>query len=101
LLPVVSLFGFLSSSKEARSARTFCSSVHVIEHVSAQLILFNIEPDTLNIDPNKIEEALKSAIRAILPVHLYGHPCEMNTVSKLALNYELAAIDDSILELSA
>jgi dTDP-4-amino-4,6-dideoxygalactose transaminase len=42
----------------------------------------------------------QSAIRAILPVHLDGHLCKMNAVSELALNHDLAAIDDSILELS-
>ena len=41
---------------------TFCSTVHVIEQVGARPILVDIEPDTLNIDPNKIEGALKSAI---------------------------------------
>jgi dTDP-4-amino-4,6-dideoxygalactose transaminase len=79
---------------------TFCSSVHVIEQVGAKPILVDVEPDTLNIDPNKIEEVLKFRIRGLLPVHLYGHLCKMNAVSELALNHDLAAIDDSILELS-
>jgi dTDP-4-amino-4,6-dideoxygalactose transaminase len=42
---------------------TFCSSVHVIEQVGAKPILVDIEPDTLNIDPERVEEVLKSAIR--------------------------------------
>jgi dTDP-4-amino-4,6-dideoxygalactose transaminase len=86
---------------------TFCSTVHVIEQVGAKPILVDVEPDTLNIDPNKIEEVLKFRIpnsefriRGLLPVHLYGHLCKMNAVSELALNHDLAAIDDSILELS-
>jgi dTDP-4-amino-4,6-dideoxygalactose transaminase len=41
---------------------TFCSTVHVIEQVGARPILVDIEPDTLNVDPNKIEDAFKSAI---------------------------------------
>jgi len=41
---------------------TFCSTVHVIEQVGAKPILVDIEPDTLNIDPNKIEEVLKFRI---------------------------------------
>ena len=41
---------------------TFCSSVHVIEQVGAKPILVDVEPDTLNIDPNKIEEVLKFRI---------------------------------------
>jgi len=42
---------------------TFCSSVHVIEHVGATPVLVDVEPDTLNIDPEKIEAAIKSEIR--------------------------------------
>jgi dTDP-4-amino-4,6-dideoxygalactose transaminase len=41
---------------------TFCSTGHVIEQVGAKPILVDVEPDTLNIDPNKIEDAFKSAI---------------------------------------
>jgi dTDP-4-amino-4,6-dideoxygalactose transaminase len=93
---------------------TFCSSVHVIEHVGARPILVDIKPDTLNIDPEKIEEILKSefrnpwpvqgranftgphyAIRAILPVHLYGHPCEMDALTQIAREYNLAIIEDA------
>jgi len=65
---------------------TFCSCVHVIEQVGAHPILVDVYPDTLNIDTNRIEEVLKSAIRnpkfvikAILPVHLYGHRCDMDS----------------------
>jgi dTDP-4-amino-4,6-dideoxygalactose transaminase len=42
---------------------TFCSTVHVIEQVGARPILVDVEPDTLNIDPAKIKDVLKSAIR--------------------------------------
>ncbi len=81
---------------------TFCSSVHVIEHVGAQPILVDVDPDTLNIDPNKIEVVLKStirnlqsAIKAILPVHLYGHPCDMATIMELAKKYNLYVVEDA------
>lgn len=42
---------------------TFCSTVHVIEQVGAKPILVDIEPDTLNIDPNRVQDVLQSAIR--------------------------------------
>jgi len=81
---------------------TFCSSVHVIEHVGARPILVDVEPDTLNICPEKIEEALqseirnpKSEIRAILPVHLYGHPCDMDAILEIAHQHNLAVIEDA------
>ena len=81
---------------------TFCSSVHVIEQVSAQPILVDVEPETLSIDPNEIEKALKSGIsnpkskiKAILPVHLYGHACNMDQVIDLAQEYQLKVIEDA------
>lgn len=82
---------------------TFCSSVHVIEHVGAHPILVDVEPDTLNIDPGKVAEAIeklqvsssKFQVRAIIPVHLYGHPCDMDALGNIARRYDLAVIEDA------
>jgi dTDP-4-amino-4,6-dideoxygalactose transaminase len=83
---------------------TFCSGVHVIEQVGAHPILVDVEPDTLNIDPAKIREALKKLsgqqefrgkVKAILPVHLYGHPCEMDSLLEIAREHRLAIIEDA------
>ena len=77
---------------------TFCSCVHVIEHVGARPVLVDVEPDTLNIDPEKIAKALDNSpfrIRAILPVHLYGHPCDMDAIWEIARQYDLAIIEDA------
>jgi dTDP-4-amino-4,6-dideoxygalactose transaminase len=85
------------------TAMTFCSSVHVIEQVGARPILVDVEEDTLNIDPFRIAEAIeklkaqgsKLKVRAILPVHLYGHPCDMETIMGLARKYDLRVIEDA------
>jgi dTDP-4-amino-4,6-dideoxygalactose transaminase len=80
------------------SPMTFCSSVHVIEHVGARPLLVDVEPDTLNIDPSKVERAIDTQggrLRAILPVHLYGHPCDMDPLVALARKHELAIIEDA------
>ena len=81
---------------------TFCSSVHVIEQVGAKPILVDVQPDTLNIDPAKIEEVLKLAtcnskleVKALLPVHLYGHPCNMDAIMAIAQKYDLRIIEDA------
>lgn len=83
---------------------TFCSGVHVIEQVGARPILIDVEPDTLNIDPAKVKAAVEewSASRnpsyrpkAILPVHLYGHPCEMNSLVEIARDHGLSIIEDA------
>jgi dTDP-4-amino-4,6-dideoxygalactose transaminase len=88
---------------------TFCSTIHVIEHLGARPILVDVEPDTLNIDPIQVEAAIRSAIsnqeaavggqqsavRAIMPVHLYGHPCEMDALLDLAARYNLHILEDA------
>jgi dTDP-4-amino-4,6-dideoxygalactose transaminase len=84
---------------------TFCSTIHVIEHVGARPLLVDVEPDTLNIDPNQVREAAKksfqsrgsngSRVKAILPVHLYGHPCDLAVLVDIAREYRLAILEDA------
>lgn len=81
---------------------TFCSGVSVIEWVGARPLLVDIDPKTLNIDPEKIGAALKKLtktsrqkIKAIIPVHFAGHPCEMDGLSELARRYHLEIIEDA------
>ena len=80
---------------------TFVSSVHVIEHTGARPVLADVEPDTLNIDPRRVAEAIGASrakglrVKALLPVHLYGHPCDMNPLMELAREYGLAVVEDA------
>jgi dTDP-4-amino-4,6-dideoxygalactose transaminase len=55
----------------------------------------DIEPDTFNIDPRQIERAITKKTKAILPVHLYGHPCDINAVSEVARKHGLPMIEDA------
>jgi len=77
---------------------TFCSSIHVIEHLGARPLLVDVEPDTLNIDPARVEAAARNAgktVRAVLPVHLYGHPCELDALWATADRHGLALVEDA------
>lgn len=81
---------------------TFCSGIHVIEHVGATPILSDVEPDTLNLDPDGVrrqidlaETKLGRRVKAIMPVHLYGHPCDRDAILKVAAEYHLAVIEDA------
>src|SRR5579859_1410357 len=83
---------------------TFCSGVHVIEHVGAHPILVDVQPDTLNIDPSRVREAIEKSIsaqahtgriKAILPVHLYGHPYDVDAILEIAREFKLAVIEDA------
>jgi dTDP-4-amino-4,6-dideoxygalactose transaminase len=83
---------------------TFCSSIHVIEHVGARPMLVDVEQDTLNIDPAGVQKTIEKAasraetgerFRAILPVHLYGHPCDMDTILEIGTQYGLSVVEDA------
>lgn len=79
---------------------TFCSTAHVIEHVGARPIFIDIEPDTLNIDLERVEAFLdvqdaRRPVRAMLPVHLYGHPCELDRLDAVALAHDLVVVEDA------
>lgn len=80
---------------------TFCASVNVIEHVGARPILVDVEPDTLNIDPQQIEKAITPKTKAILPVHYSGHPVELDPIYELAERYNLYVIEDAAHAVSA
>ncbi len=74
---------------------TFAASVNVIEHVGATPVLVDVEPDTLNIDPAKVERAITSATRAIIAVHYAGHPVELDALRDLAVRHNLHLIEDA------
>jgi dTDP-4-amino-4,6-dideoxygalactose transaminase len=74
---------------------TFSSTVHVIEHVGATPVLVDVEPGNLCIDPALVAEAVGAATKAILPVHLYGHPCAMEALLEIANAHDLRVIEDA------
>jgi dTDP-4-amino-4,6-dideoxygalactose transaminase len=80
---------------------TFCSTVHVIEHLGARPVLVDVEPDTLCIDPRAVERALSPRTKGILPVHLYGHPCELDALLDLARARNLFVLEDAAHSLPA
>jgi dTDP-4-amino-4,6-dideoxygalactose transaminase len=74
---------------------TFCSTANVVVHQGATPILVDVEPDTLNIDPERLEAALTPRTRAVLPVHLYGHPCDMDRIGEIAEAHNLLVVEDA------
>jgi dTDP-4-amino-4,6-dideoxygalactose transaminase len=74
---------------------TFCAGANVIEHIRATPRFADVEPDTLNLDPRAIEEAITPRTRAILAVHYAGHPAELDTIRDIAQRHHLALIEDA------
>jgi dTDP-4-amino-4,6-dideoxygalactose transaminase len=73
---------------------TFCATVLAILHVGATPVLADIGSDG-NIDPEQIEKRITSRTRAIIPVHMAGLPCEMNTIWALARRHGIHVIEDA------
>jgi dTDP-4-amino-4,6-dideoxygalactose transaminase len=79
---------------------TFSSSAHVIEHLGATPVFVDVDPETLNIDPQRVADVASGA-RAILPVHLYGHPCDMPALLDIAEQSGALVLEDSAHALAA
>jgi dTDP-4-amino-4,6-dideoxygalactose transaminase len=73
---------------------TFCATVSVIMHVGATPVLADIGPDG-NIDPASIAERISPRTKAIIPVHLAGAPCDMDSIWKLAKQHRLFVVEDA------
>ncbi len=74
---------------------TFAASVNVIEHVGATPVLVDVEPDTLNLQPDAVERAITPNTKAIIAVHYAGHPVELNALRAIADEYHLHLIEDA------
>lgn len=74
---------------------TFAATAEAIFACRAKPIFVDIDEKTFNINPDKIEAAITSKTKAILPVHLYGQPCDMAKINKIAKQHNLKVIEDS------
>lgn len=74
---------------------TFASTVNVILHAGARPVLVDVDRESQNIDPDRIEAAITARTRAILPVHMAGRPCDMDAISQIAERHDLHVIEDA------
>jgi len=74
---------------------TFFATVATIGYVGAVPVYVDIDPRTFNIDVSKIEAAITERTRAILPVHLYGQPADMDPILDIARRHNLVVIEDA------
>lgn len=74
---------------------SFVATSHSLLWNGIKPVFVDIDPDTLNLDPAKIEAAITPQTTAIMPVHCYGHPCDAGAIQKIADNYNLKVIYDA------
>ena len=73
---------------------TFAATINAVIHSNATPVIVDIELDSWCIDPISIESAITKKTKAIIPVHLFGQPCNMDAIMKIARKYKLKVIED-------
>ena len=76
-------------------ASTFVATVAAIDYVGARPVFVDVEPGTLNMDTSQIMARVTEKTRAIVPVHLHGHPSDMDPILDIAASYGLRVIEDA------
>jgi dTDP-3-amino-3,4,6-trideoxy-alpha-D-glucose transaminase len=74
---------------------TFIATWLAVEQVGASVVPVDVDPDTYNISPARVREAITTRTRAIIAVHLYGQPADMQVLAELSAGYGLALIEDA------
>lgn len=73
---------------------TFVATASSVVYTGARPVFVDVDPQTWCIDPNLIEERITKKTKAIIPVHIYGHPCDMYPITDIARKYNLLVIED-------
>lgn len=85
----------LNSGEVITTPFTFPATVHVLFWNRIQPVFCDIDPKTYNLDPNQIEKLITPDTRAILPVHVYGTPCDVDAIQAIAERHGLHVIYDA------
>ena len=74
---------------------TFVATSHAIRRIGATPVFADVDPDTLCMTPESAEKRITEKTKAIVPVHVYGHPCDLDGFERLAKKYDLRLIYDA------
>ena len=85
----------LNSGEVITTPFTFAATPHVLYWNGIRPVFCDIEPRSFNLDPNRIEELITPDTRAIMPVHVYGTPCDIDAIQKIADRHGLPVIYDA------
>lgn len=87
--------GVQAGDEVITTSNTFIATAEAISYLGAKPVFVDIDPSTANLDPRRVEQAINSRSRAIIPVHLYGRPAEMDAIREIATRHRLAVVEDA------
>ncbi|MCB0214357.1 MAG: DegT/DnrJ/EryC1/StrS family aminotransferase [Anaerolineae bacterium] len=88
-------YGIGPGDEVITAANTFIATALVISYTGAIPVLVDVDPQTYTMDISRLENAITPRTKAIMPVHLYGHPANMDPIVEIAKHYELVVIEDA------
>lgn len=95
LLLALKALGIVEGDEVITSTWTFTATAMTIYHAGAKPVLVDVDPVTLNMDPERVEAAVTSRTRAIIPVHFAGLACNMDAIGDIAKRHGLKVIEDA------
>ena len=95
LIAAIGAIGIEPGDEVIVSPWTMCASATSILHWNAIPVFADIEDQTFNLDPKSVEENITPYTKAIMAVHMYGHPCDMQPIIDIATKYRLKVIEDA------
>ena len=87
--------GVQAGDEVITTPNTFLATAEAITYCGARPIFVDIDPATANLDPKLLERAIRPCTRAIIPVHLYGRPADMNAILEIAALHNLRVLEDA------
>src|SRR5712691_9661253 len=91
---ILRAFELPAASEIIFPALTFWVVPEIARRAGLTPVFVDVDPTTFNLDPSKVEAAITERTRAIMPTHLYGQPCEMTEIMRIAEKYNLIVVED-------
>jgi len=95
LFAAMACLGIGPGDEVITAANTFIASAEGITRTGAEVVFVDNDPDFYNLDTGRLEAAITARTKAILPVHLYGQPCDIGAVMEIARKHDLLVIEDA------
>lgn len=95
LILTLAALGIKENDEVITTPFTFVATAEAVSRVGARPVFVDIDPAAYNMDPAKIENVITKNTKAIIPVHLFGNPCDIGPILKIAEKYGLKVIEDA------